>query len=75
MLRTHRAASCVVVLLALSHVAQANVTGPATVIDGDTLVVAGERVRLQGIDAPELRQECTAFGQQWACAAGPRRSG
>lgn len=28
------------------------------VLDGDTLVVAGERVRLWGIDAPETRQAC-----------------
>ena len=53
---THRAASCVVALLALGQVARADVTGPATVIDGDTIVVAGERIRLQGIDAPELQQ-------------------
>jgi endonuclease YncB( thermonuclease family) len=26
------------------------------VIDGDTIVVAGQRVRLHGIDAPELDQ-------------------
>ena len=64
---THRAALCVVALLALGQVARADVTGPATVIDGDTIVVAGERIRLQGIDAPELRQECTAYGQPWAC--------
>jgi endonuclease YncB( thermonuclease family) len=30
--------------------------GPAKVIDGDTIVVAGELVRLHGIDAPELDQ-------------------
>src|SRR5512134_2877434 len=64
---THRAASCVVALLALGQVARADVTGPATVIDGDTIVVAGERIRLQGIDAPELQQTCTAYGQPWAC--------
>src|SRR5512132_4350953 len=59
--------SAIVALLALSHAAQADVTGPATVIDGDTLVIAGERVRLQGIDAPELHQTCTAYGQEWPC--------
>jgi endonuclease YncB( thermonuclease family) len=32
----------------------ADVAGPATVVDGDTIVVAGERVRLQGIVASEL---------------------
>jgi endonuclease YncB( thermonuclease family) len=40
----------------------ADVSGPATVVDGDTLVVAGEHVRLQGIDAPEMHQTCTAYG-------------
>jgi endonuclease YncB( thermonuclease family) len=29
----------------------ADVTGPARVIDGDTLEVQGERIRLHGIDA------------------------
>ena len=32
--------------------------GAARVIDGDTLVVAGQRVRLHGIDAPERKQFC-----------------
>lgn len=30
--------------------------GPAAIVDGDSLVVAGERVRLHAIDAPELRE-------------------
>jgi endonuclease YncB( thermonuclease family) len=29
--------------------------GPVRVIDGDTLVAAGERIRLRDIDAPELK--------------------
>ena len=39
------------------------VRGPARVIDGDTLDVAGERVRLEGIDAPEIKQSCPLAGQ------------
>src|SRR5512134_3419079 len=62
---TARAAFLLAVLAARPSFA--DVTGPATVVDGDTIVVAGERVRLQGIDAPELHQSCTAYGQQWAC--------
>lgn len=33
-----------------------SVSGPATAIDGDTLEVAGTRIRLWGIDAPELHE-------------------
>jgi endonuclease YncB( thermonuclease family) len=42
-------------------------TGPAKVIDGDTIVVAGEMIRLHGIDAPELDQTFQWRGQQIAC--------
>lgn len=41
--------------------------GPARVIDGDTIIVAGERVRLHGIDAPELDQALWWRGQRLAC--------
>ena len=42
-------------------------TGPAKVIDGDTIVVAEQLVRLHGIDAPELDQTFWWRGQQIAC--------
>lgn len=42
-------------------------SGAATVIDGDTIVVAGQLVRLHGIDAPELDQTFWWRGQQVAC--------
>ena len=32
-----------------------------SVIDGDTLKVAGQSIRLHGIDAPELRQDCNGW--------------
>ena len=34
------------------------ITGPARIIDGDTIDVAGQRIRLHGIDAPENKQLC-----------------
>ena len=38
------------------------------IVDADTLVVAGERVRLQGIDAPESKQSCRrATGKRYLC--------
>ena len=47
----------------------ASLTGPAKVFDGDTIVVAGQLVRLHGIDAPELDQTFQWRGQQIACGA------
>ena len=55
------------VALAFSASALADITGPARIIDGDTIVIAGERIRLHGIDAPENGQSCVADGVTWAC--------
>ena len=44
-----------------------DVVGPAQVIDGDSIRVAGIEIRLYGIDAPEFRQICKRAGHPWAC--------
>jgi len=42
--------------------------GQATVIDGDTIEIHGERIRLFGIDAPESGQTCKdADGDDYRC--------
>ena len=50
------------------------VSGPARVVDGDTLVVRGTRVRLHGVDAPESKQTCIAGGQRWRCGREATRA-
>ena len=39
------------------------------VIDADTVDIDGVRYRLHGIDAPEARQACRAWGLTWDCGA------
>lgn len=46
--------------------------GVLRVIDADTFDVGGVRVRLFGIDAPEMGQPCTAQGREWDCGRWAR---
>lgn len=50
-----------------SPAAAETLSGVASVIDGDTLEIHGERIRLHGIDAPESGQHCRYAGTLQRC--------
>lgn len=53
---------------ARSEPLQASFSGPATVVDGDSLELSGTEIRLFGIDAPEVGQYCErGDGVRWRC--------
>lgn len=46
----------------------ASITGTASVIDGDTIEIHGNRIRLHAVDAIESRQRCLLpGGKVWNC--------
>lgn len=60
----------VVAILSQAQPAALAQSGLATVHDGDTLTIGSERIRLFGIDAPELAQECGE--PPWSCGLAAR---
>ena len=69
-----RAGIATALLLLSGAGAQADVAGPASVIDGDTIAIRDQRVRLFGIDAPERRQLCLAGTERWPCGRAAARA-
>ena len=62
-----RLALALVLLLPMS-VAMADITGKPRVVDGDTIHIGKTKIRLHGIDAPEMKQTChTSKGKEQMC--------
>jgi endonuclease YncB( thermonuclease family) len=67
------AALAVLFLLAASLPARADVSGPARIVDGDTIEIADQKIRLHGIDAPEQAQRCLVGTTPWRCGRAATR--
>ena len=44
-----------------------SINGKAKIIDGDTIHIGKNKIRLYGIDAPEINQTCTIKKIKWKC--------
>ena len=56
------------ILTLLPSPAHADVTGKPRIVDGDTIHIGNTKIRLHGIDAPEMKQTCrTSKGKEQLC--------
>ena len=54
-------------ILSTSVQSQKLIQGKAKVIDGDTIHIGNNKIRLHGIDAPEQKQTCKFERNDWNC--------
>jgi len=43
------------------------IVGKPRIIDGDTIHIKSNKIRLHGIDAPETKQTCKIDNEEWYC--------
>jgi len=57
-----------IILLFFSNFVFANtINGKPRIIDGDTIHIKSNKIRLHGIDAPETTQTCEIDNEDWDC--------
>ena len=54
-------------LYSFSSFSKEKIIGKAITIDGDTIHIGKNKIRLHGIDAPEYKQTCTIDKEIWNC--------
>ena len=57
----------VLILLFPNFLYGKTIIGKPKVIDGDTIHIKNNKIRLHGIDAPETKQTCKIDSQNWFC--------
>ena len=55
------------ILYSSASFAEKIIEGKAKIIDGDTIHIGKNKIRLHGIDAPETNQKCTLDEETWNC--------
>jgi endonuclease YncB( thermonuclease family) len=65
-------AALIAIILRLDTIATLQSAGTPVIIDGDSLVLAGMRIRLKGIDAPEIGQVCAGPKGAFDCGREAR---
>ena len=61
-------------VLAAALFASHRIDARQTAIDGDTLIIGREKIRFDGIDAPEIKQICLCHGKKIKCGVRSKKA-
>jgi len=56
---------CLLFITKIGH--SKTIVGKPRIIDGDTIHIKSNKIRLHGIDAPETKQTCKIDNEEWYC--------
>ena len=56
-----------ILLICVNQAYAKTIFGTAKIIDGDTIHIGNNKIRLHAIDAPEVDQKCTKDNKKWRC--------
>ena len=57
----------IILLFSSNFVLAKTINGKPHIIDGDTIHIKSNKIRLHGIDAPETKQTCEIDNEDWDC--------
>ena len=58
----------IILILLVTNISHSKtIIGKAKIIDGDTIHIKSNKIRLHGIDAPETKQTCKINNEDWFC--------
>jgi endonuclease YncB( thermonuclease family) len=57
----------ILVLFFQQQVYAIELSGLSKIVDGDTVYIKSSKIRLEGIDAPEIKQKCKKNGKEYFC--------
>ena len=57
----------IILLFSSNFVLAKTINGKPRIIDGDTIHIKSNKIRLHGIDAPETKQTCKIDNEEWYC--------
>ena len=57
----------IILLFFSNFVLAKTINGKPRIIDGDTIHIKSNKIRLHGIDAPETKQTCKIDNEEWYC--------